>query len=815
MIRTLYHFLFYSIRGRIIASVLLLHAVLMGLVVVDMIQRQQDFMQRQIASEGLGLASTLAVNAQPGLLNSDISALNELVDSMQSLPQLQLALILDANGKVRASTDDELFNLVLEDAPSKQLLGGSRQLWHDSMVDSIAPITVDGRHLGYARVILNVSKLQGELNAVARNGALYAVSAILLGGLLAWGVVRTLTARLEQLSAAADAIAAGDLSVELPQHVGQDEVARLSRDFNQMARALESDRAERQRFEAMLFEEKERALVTLQSIGDAVITTDVEGRVTFLNPIAEQLTAWTAAEACGRPLTEVFHIVNEITRIEVENPVDKALRLNGIVGLANHTLLINRKGEELAIEDSAAPIRDRAGNIIGVVLVFHDVTASRQMAEEIAYQASHDALTGLANRREFEHRLNQLISNAALEQRQHALLYLDLDQFKVVNDTCGHRAGDELLRQLTLIMQDRVRGSDLLARLGGDEFGVLLEDCPLDKAQQVAEELIELVKGFRFVWSDKTFAVGASIGIVAISEQSLDWASLLGNADTACYLAKEKGRNRVQVYHAEDAELARRHSEMHWVGRINKAFEEDRFLLYRQPIVPTTQSARKHPHFEILVRMLDEEGQLVTPGVFIPAAERYNLMGALDRWVVSNAMNWLVAHKDSPMICAINLSGHSLGDEAFLGFVTDQIKGTGVPPHCLCFEITETAAIANLEKAIHFIRELKRLGCRFALDDFGAGLSSFAYLKNLPVDFLKIDGSFVRDMDKNETSRAMVEAINHIGHTMKIQTIAEFVETPAIFRKLAEIGVDFAQGHGIAQPTPLDSEDDQHFFHPD
>ena len=801
--RRLYNFLVHSIRGRVIASVVMLHAVLMSLVVFDTIQRQQAFMQQQVASEGQGLTQSLAVNAQPWLLNGDISALDELVESLKSLPQLQLALILDAEGRVRASTDDNLFNLVLDDSHSKQLLLDGKQRWHDEMADSIAPIRIDNKTIGYARVMLNVSELKAELKAVARNGAIYAAIAILLGAIFAWGVVHTVTQRLARLSEAADAIADGDLSVSLPQHGGRDEVARLTRDFNEMARALEHDQIERKRFEAMLFQEKERALVTLQSIGDAVITTDTEGHVEFLNPIAERLTGWHNDEARGRPLTEVFHIVNEMTRIEVENPVDKALRLDGVVGLANHTLLIRRDGEEYAIEDSAAPIRDREGKVIGVVLVFHDVTESRQMAEEIAYQASHDALTGLVNRREFERWLNHLISNAVNEKNEHALLYIDLDQFKVVNDTCGHSAGDELLRQLTLIMQDKVRGSDMLARLGGDEFGVLLHSCPLNKAEQVAENLIEMIKGFRFVWGDKAFTVGASIGIVAITEDSPDWAALLGNADTACYLAKEKGRNRLQVYHAEDAELAKRYSEMHWVGRINKAFEEDRFMLYGQSIVPTARQNGDTLHFEMLIRMLDEDGKLVTPGVFIPAAERYNLMRTLDRWVVSNALNWIVAHKHIPMCCGINLSGHSIGDDHFLSFVIDQIKGTRVAPHQLCFEITETAAIANLERAVHFIRELKHLGCRFALDDFGAGLSSFAYLKNLPVDYLKIDGSFVKDIDHNETSHAMVEAINNIGHTMKIKTIAEFVESPKILGRLAEMGVDYAQGYGIAKPVPL------------
>ena len=801
--KKLLDFILYSVRGRIIAGVVLLHAVLMGLVVADMVIRQQSFMEHQIAGEGQSLANTLAANAPSWLLSNDLTALEELVRSLKSVPHLQLALILDGNGKVRASTDPALFNLVLDDAPSKQLIATGKQLWHDNLVDSISGITVNGQPVGFARVVLNTSAVQAELHAVTRKGMAYTAIAIALGGLLAWVMVRTMTQRLKLLSEAADSIAEGRLEVSLPASAGRDEVARLTRDFSQMAQALREDQQDRRRFEAMLFAEKERALVTLQSIGDAVITTDTMGHVEFLNPVAEQLTGWSTEEARGMNLSEVFRIVNEITRATVENPVEKALRRNGIVGLANHTVLIRRDGHEFSIEDSAAPIRNREGKVIGVVLVFHDVTQSRLMAREISYQATHDALTGLSNRREFELQLNSLISNAVSEHRQHALLYLDLDQFKIVNDTCGHSAGDELLRQLTVILQARIRDADMLARLGGDEFGVLLGNCPLDQAQRVAEELIESVKAFHFCWGDKTFAVGASIGMIAIDDESQDWASLLSNADTACYIAKEKGRNRVQVYHDEDTDLTRRHSEMHWVGRISKAFEDDRFLLYYQPIVATTPDSAEPPHFEVLVRMLDEEGQIVAPGVFIPAAERYNLMTTLDRWVVNKALYWLAVHKYTPMICAINLSGHSLGDERFLDFVMARIKESGVTPAHICFEITETAAIANLTRAIHFIRELKLLGCRFSLDDFGSGLSSFAYLKNLPVDYLKIDGSFVKDMDHNDTNFAMVEAINNIGHTMKIRTIAEFVENQAILNKLKALGVDYAQGYGIARPAPL------------
>lgn len=781
----------------------------MGLIVTDMVTRQQIFMERQIGSESQSLATSLAANAPAWLLSNDVTAMGELVNSLKSVPHLQLALILDREGKVRAATDPTLFNLVLDDTYSKTLIDTGKQSWHDGTVDSISQIISNGHLIGYARVILNRSAVQYELDIVTHKGMAYAAIAILLGGLLSWLLVRSMTHQLRLLSNAADAIAEGDLEHALQENTGRDEVSRLGRDFILMVQALKRDREQRSRFEETLFKEKERAQVTLQSIGDAVITTDTRGNIEFLNPVAEELTGWKTEEASGTPLNEVFHIINENTRTEIENPVNLALQGNRIVGLANHTVLIRRDGREFSIEDSAAPIRDRDGSVIGVVLVFHDNTQSHAMAREISYQASHDALTGLLNRREFEHQLSGLIGDAIADQHQHALLYLDLDQFKVVNDTCGHAAGDELLRQLTLILQARVRENDMLARLGGDEFGVLLQGCPIGKAQILAEELIETVKAFHFCWGDKIFTIGASIGLVAITNESQDWASLLSHADTACYLAKERGRNRVQVYHADDAELAQRHNEMHWVGRIAKAYEEDRFRLFYQPIITTSPGKMDLPHFEILVRMLDEDGKLVAPGVFIPAAERYNLMLTLDRWVVSNALNWIAAHKSIPMVCAINLSGHSMGDERFLAFIISQIKGTGVAPDNLCFEVTETAAIGNLTKAVHFIGELKALGCRFALDDFGAGLSSFAYLKNLPVDYLKIDGGFVKDMDRNETNHAMVEAINNIGHTMKIQTIAEFVENQSIFEKLQAIGVDFAQGYLIAKPAPLDE------FHPE
>jgi diguanylate cyclase (GGDEF)-like protein/PAS domain S-box-containing protein len=550
-------------------------------------------------------------------------------------------------------------------------------------------------------------------------------------------------------------------------------------------------------------EDKERLRVTLKCIGDAVITTDISGRVTYLNPAAEILTGWSSIEAISRPLPEIFHIVNAETNEIAPNPVDLVLERKQSVNLAPHTVLIHRNGNVFRIEDSAAPILDLEGALIGVVLVFHDITHTEKMAAQLNYQAAHDALTGLINRREFEQRLEQVLETRDRESKQHTLLYLDLDQFKIVNDTCGHVAGDELLQQLTSILQGKLRMNDTLARLGGDEFGLLLESCPTGPALKIANLLRETVREFRFAWDTKVFQLGVSIGLVTFSDGNETRADILRMADAACYLAKDKGRNRVQIYTQEDSGLAQRQGEMGWVGRIHKALADQRFVLYSQKILKLADGAEVGAHYEMLLRMLDENGDLIPPMAFIPAAERYGLMPQLDRWVIATAFaQYEERHLPGDPLgtCAINLSGSSVCDENFYEFVVEQFALYRVPPAGICFEITETAAITNLRQATVLIRKLKDLGCRFSLDDFGSGMSSFTYLKHLPVDYLKIDGGFVKDMIADPIDQAMVEAINHIGHVMHIETIAEFVEDGIVLSALRRIGVDYAQGYGIEVP---------------
>jgi diguanylate cyclase (GGDEF)-like protein/PAS domain S-box-containing protein len=563
-----------------------------------------------------------------------------------------------------------------------------------------------------------------------------------------------------------------------------------------------TDITERKKAETAVFQAKERAQVTLQSIGDAVITTDFEGRIDYMNPVAESLTGWENREAQTQLIGDVLTVVDEATREASENPVMRCLREGRVLGLSEHTVLVNRRGQELAIQDSAAPIRDRAGNLIGAVMVFHDVSKERRLHRALHYQASHDALTGLINRREFENRLTAAVENARQDAgSRHALLYLDLDQFKLVNDTCGHPAGDQLLKQITGVLQSRVRSGDTLARLGGDEFGILLQSCSLDQALRIAESLRQAIRDFRFIWQDGVLEVGASIGIVEITNDTPTVANVMSAADVACYSAKDLGRNRVQLYKPDD--VPERHREMHWVSKLARACDESRFELFFQPIVPIGATLHEREHFELMLRLRDESGALVTPAEFIPAAERYNVMPAIDRWVVRQALDRLVHRIGAgvkPFTIAVNLSGTSLNDERFLEYLIAELSNNELAAGAMCFEITETAAIANLGNVVYFMRELKARGCHFALDDFGSGLSSFMYLKTLPVDYLKIDGQFVENVTRDRVDRSMVEAISQVGKTMGIQTIAERVESPEVLAELGRLGVGYAQGFHIAKP---------------
>ena len=555
-------------------------------------------------------------------------------------------------------------------------------------------------------------------------------------------------------------------------------------------------------------QEKERAQVTLNSIADAVITTDQHGIILSMNPVAEMLIGVFEEDAQHKKVEHIFKLIHEKTYTPITCPVTQCLKSQDIIVNDNEHILCGVTSR-FSITDSVAPIIDEDRQLLGTVLVFRDVTQSRALSAELNWQALHDPLTGLANRRQFELSMKVLLTKARTDNLKHHLLYLDLDQFKVVNDTCGHDAGDELLKQVTDALDKKLRKVDLFARLGGDEFGVLLESCNAENALAVANNLRQAVEDYRFGWHTQSFKIGVSIGIAEITGEEAKASEVLSAADAACYVAKESGRNRVHFHEINASASSIHQQEMQWISRLQAALDKDSFVLYLQRIQNVGLQDIDSNHYEVLLRMVGEQGEIIPPGAFFPAAERYNLVGSLDRWVVDNTFGKLQNIKKcqttlDELMISINLSGASLGNNDLLDRISYLLDQSDFSPKNFCFEVTETSAIANLKQATKFLSKLRSKGCRIALDDFGSGLSSFAYLKDLPVDYLKIDGYFVKDIVVDKIDKAFVESINQIGQVMGLETIAEFVENDDILKILTNIGVNYAQGYGIHKPSPFD-----------
>ena len=556
--------------------------------------------------------------------------------------------------------------------------------------------------------------------------------------------------------------------------------------------------------ERSLFEEKKQAEITLHAIGDAVISTDTNNCIEYMNPIAESLLGKSLVSIQHWPLSESFALLDNDGQ-----PINLSEQLNAIknepLKLDSHSIKIVGKNNTIAIEGSASLIHNKSNRVTGKVIIFRDVSENRNLAELLTWQATHDSLTGLINRREFERLLTNLLKDAKNNLRTHTALYIDLDQFKIVNDTCGHIAGDKLLQQLTTILQSEIRGSDTFARLGGDEFGVLLESCQLNKAEKIANALLNKIQSSRFSWEGHLFKIGASIGVVKIDSASEDVSHIMRAADSACYVAKDKGRNRIWIHHDDDKEINERHGEMALTSRINQALEDNQFSIYKQ-LIKSINQGKEHRIYELLIRMLDDSGKIIMPMAFIPAAERYTIMPNIDRWMIKSSFQRLADMPDifnEIDLISVNLSGQSFTDDGFLDFVVGELDQKNIDPEKICFEITETSAIANWIRVTRFISVLRGMGCKFALDDFGSGMSSFTYLRNLSVDFIKIDGSFVRNIDSDDINKAMIKAIHNVGQVMKIKTIAEFVETDLVLEELSEIGIDYVQGFSIHVPEPL------------
>jgi len=559
----------------------------------------------------------------------------------------------------------------------------------------------------------------------------------------------------------------------------------------------------RKNAERDLFLERQKAKITLQSIGDAVITTDKDGFIEYLNPIAESMTGWTLNEAMGKEFTDVVQLLDSQSNNYVENPVHRCLQNGEFVELNDNIMLVSKDLRRRPVHQNITPRKNPDGSIEGVVLVFRDVAELRQLQNEMKFQATHDDLTNLNNRRAFQSLLSTILNDHTRSQKS-MLLYLDLDQFKIINDTCGHQAGDELLKHVAILFAKSLRSTDSVARLGGDEFAILLrQNCQLNDAMAIASKIIDSINRMHFEWDGRQFQVGVSIGIVSVSDNIKEITEALSMADSACYMAKEKGRNRYYVYSTDDQNLKRREVEMYYMQAIKYALVNNKFALYLQPIMSLSGDVPKVSHREVLLRMYNKVDELVSPGAFIPAAERYQLMSQIDRWVIKNTLFQLTQDKtlvNGDEKVAINISGQSLADSSFVDYVTQVINQFATNPKKLVFEITETSAIENFDLAKHFINHLRAIGCQMSLDDFGSGMSSFTYLKKLSVDYLKIDGSLIEDIAHREDDRALVNAINNMGKTLGVTTVAEFVKNESVLNEVKHLGIAMAQGYVFAEP---------------
>jgi len=800
------------LRFKLVLVSITVEIVMLGLLLGNSLRLMNDAVKYHAETLVENVSPLLDNTLSPYMFERDYVSIQAVIDKLveEKKSDLNYIIVLDESGKVYASSGWDL------QSSMPKIDTSFESALNDERYDTSTHLQLGGQDAGQVLYGVSLANMIHARSNLLQQGLFIASIEVFLTILLLSIAGYLLTRHIFSLVRATRQVAEGDYSTKVKKPAN-DEIGQLADNFNTMTAAVQHRIEELNTIQRALTDEKERILVTLNSIGDGVITTDVDGRVELLNPVAEKLTGWSNEKARGLPLEEVFKIKNEVTGRPVQNPVMKTLETGGTVGLANHTVLVQPDGTEFPIEDSAAPIRDAGGEIIGVILVFHDVSSTRQMARQMAYQAKHDPLTGLVNRCEFELRVNEALLTAKSESRHHSLFYIDLDQFKIVNDTCGHFAGDELLKQLTTRLKSKIRDSDTLARLGGDEFGVLLENCDLSQAEVIAENLRKYIKEFRFEWDDKLFEISASIGVVPVTSESIGMAEALSAADVACYIAKEKGRDRIHIQVAGDEEHALRRSELQLVSDISLALEEGRFSLHFQKINSTRPGAAEASFYELLVRMQGQDQQLIPAYKFISAAERFQLMQQIDRWVVTEALIFMKTnnHVLGNTRFAINLSGQSINSTEFHKFLVAEIKQSTLNPKRICFEITETAAISNLKNASQLISDLKKLGCMFSLDDFGSGLSSFAYLKNLHVDYLKIDGGFIKDMLNNQADASMVEAIHQIGHVLGLKTIAEYVENKSIQEAVENIGVDYVQGYGIHKPEPLTNLAKQYSNHTD
>lgn len=768
---------FSSLAGLFLASLLLL--------IFQISEFKQD------AQDDLSTMAELISNRSTAALMFDDSGLaKENLASLEQLAIFHSACIYNSQGQIFTSFKVKAHS----DSPCPLIYRGEATYYDQTQLYVYVPIFLDSELLGTVFIhaelyVIFLRKLQSIGLFVI---VLFAATAITF--LLTAPLLKVITRPLKKMLTTVNKITQEKDYSRRATKQNDDELGKLVDAFNNMVSTVEhQNRA--------LMIAKDHYLALYDDNPTMVFNLSAGGEILSVNKFGAKQLDLTSEEIQHRSIFDfilpedqqaakmLFDLCLAAPKKVHKQEIRKVCRDGRVIWVRETVRLINNENQKHTF-----------------LLVCEDVTETRLLSEKIAYQASHDALTGLVNRSEFDSILQQAVKGANNEQLECALCYLDLDQFKVVNDTCGHMAGDELLKQLGDVLKLHIRKGDMLARLGGDEFGILMNNCSLNDAFHTCEKLKNVIRDFQFAWEDRSFFVGVSIGISSINSNSGNAVEILKEADAACYAAKEKGRNRVHVFRPDDEELASRHGEMQWVEKIQHGIDNNLFVLYGQLIVPISDN-QEGLHFETLIRYQDEQGATIPPGAFLPAAERYNMAPALDKWVISNLFEWLASHSDhldKLSLCSVNLSGLSLSDESMLDFISDVFQRFSIPTHKICFEITETAAIGNLTYATKFINQLREKGCLFSLDDFGSGLSSFAYLKNLPVDFLKIDGVFVKDILDDKVDLAMVRSINEVGHVMGKKTVAEFVENKQIFDLLKELDVDYAQGYGIAKPVPLD-----------
>lgn len=767
----------------------------LGLVLVDNYRTARQALLLEMSAQG----RLIAEYAIAPLTFNDHAGMVKIVDKFATVPSVRGAAITDPTGRVLVS-----FGSAQEVAS----LMTAKHGFHDDFLDITLPIIDHDERIGTLHLRATTARVYQQ--ALQNVGFIALVLVVFIG--VAWLLARRLypliSKPIVQLAETARQISQhGDYSVRVQPPPSKDEIGVLYQQFNAMLEQIDTHALQRDEALAALYEAKERALVTLRSIADAVIVTDVRGTIEYLNPAAERLTGWSDESARGMPVERIYEVRVAETQEPVVPAIVRCLSEARALTTPGEAWLVCSDGRSLAVEDTAAPLHDRHGNVVGGVLVFRDVTRSRHLAHEIRHQAQHDDLTGLFNRRALEARLERTLQRTHQEGGHHVLLFMDLDRFKIVNDSCGHLAGDEMLRQISALLRVRLRARDTLARFGGDEFAALLEHCTAEEAYQIADDLRQALQDYRYTHGPHTFTVGVSTGLVPLDQNSGSLEEVLRLGDAACYAAKEAGRNLIHRADHLYSPVPQR-QDTQGTSRLVKALQENKFRLAWQRIVPTAQN--DHPlgaHYEILLRLAGEGGTLILPGAFLSTAERYDLIPQIDRWVIRQTLTWLTTHprraRDINM-CSINLSGHALGDAKFLDYVSAQLHEFSPVANKICFEITETATLTHLCSAKRFLARLREQGCRFALDDFGTGMRSFHYLKDLPVNYLKIDGAFVRHLATDAMDYAMVRSINEIGHLMSMQTIAECVETTEVRERLRSIGIDYCQGYAIAHPTLLE-----------